>query len=1063
MSNLTGEPVEEFTADYWLRHVREAVRFADGVSWLASNGVTRCVEVGPSGVLSGMAALTAPDLTYAAALRKDHDEDHTLLQALGSLHTAGHDVNWAAVAAHTRGTVVDLPTYAFQRESFWLDPGHRAAPAAGTFDADFWEAVEQEDLSRLAGVLDAEDDLLRLMIPVLSSWRRRSQAATTADSWRMRVEWRPLSGLQTAELTGEWLLVVPENVDPSGVRDALERSGATVRTLSPQSRESLAEQLSAHPDPAGVVALTGPADEPDPDHPAVPAGIGTTIDLIHALNDAAITAPLWCVTRSAVSIGRSDPLRRAAQAQLWGLGRVAALELPNRWGGLVDLPDVIDATAAGRLAAVLAQRAEDQVAVRASGVFGRRIAAAPLSGTAVPWQPRGTTVITGGTGALGAEVARLLARRGAPHLLLTSRRGADAPGVDALVTELAALGSRVTVAAVDVADRDALAAALATVDLDVPVHGVVHAAGVAPSLMLEHTDTAAYAEVVSGKVLGAVHLDELLVTADIDRFVVFSSIAGIWGSGGQAAYAAANAHLDALAAARNARGVPATAVAWGPWAEIGLAADHESSDYLARRGLTAMPPALAMTAFERAVDHGDTEIVVADVDWARFTDAFTAGRPSRLVEGMVQATRDEGSPAATEAVRPVRSVQDLLGLVRVRAAAVLNLADATEIAPSTAFNDLGFDSLTAVDLRNVLQRELSLALPASLVFDHPSAEVLARHLHDLLGGGTAEQVTAPAMLPVAGDDIVIVGMACRYPGGVESPEDLWRLVADGADGTSGFPADRGWRVPAGTSYAQVGGFVDTASQFDAGLFGVSPREAVAMDPQQRLLLEVSWETLERSGVDPRSLRGAPVGVFVGASHSGYTAADADGHILTGTANSVISGRVSYSFGFEGPAMTVDTACSSSLVALHLAVQALRSGECDLALAGGVTVITGPEVFAEFARQDGLASDGRCKSFAGAADGTGWGEGAGMLLVERRSDAERLGHRILAVVRGSAVNQDGASNGLTAPNGPAQQRVIRQALAGAGLSTADVDVVEAHGTGTRLGDPIEAQALLATYG
>ncbi|SCG79469.1 type I polyketide synthase, partial [Micromonospora humi] len=1055
VSNLTGQPVEEFTADHWVRHVREAVRFADGVRWLADHGATRCVEIGPAAVLTTMARDVAPDLASIPTQRKDAEEDRTVLQALADLHVAGHDVDWAAVTAPSGGTVVDLPTYAFQHERFWLDPGRRSATArdAESGDAGFWDAVEREDLTGLAGVLDATDDLLRPVVPVLSSWRRRNRAADTADAWRMRAGWQPLDALPAGHLTGTWLLVAPENVDPSGVRDALETAGATVRLATGPDR------LGEHPDLTGVLALTGPADEPDPRHPAVPAGIGATLDLIRALAATDLTAPLWCVTRGAVSVGRSDPLRRPAQAQFWGLGRVAALELPQRWGGLLDLPDTLDATAGERLAAALAQRTEDQIAVRASGIFGRRITAAPVNRTATPWQPRGTTVITGGTGALGAEVARLLARRGAPHLLLTSRRGIDAPGARALEAELVTLGSRVTVAAVDVADRDALAAVLDAVAADVPVHAVVHAAGVAPSLDLAHTDTAAYADVVAGKVLGASHLDALLAGADLDRFVVFSSIAGIWGSGGQAAYAAANAHLDALAAARTARGAPATAVAWGPWAEIGLAADAVSADHLLRRGLRAMPPALAMTAFARAVDHGDTELVVADVDWPRFTDAFTAGRPSRLFDGLV-AARVETPPATEPAAR--RELPALRDLVRVRAAAVLGFADATEITPATAFHDLGFDSLTAVDLRNALQRELSLALPSSLVFDHPSPEALARHLHDLLGG-TPSEVVAPAYAPVAGDDIVIVGMACRYPGGVESPEDLWRLVADGADGTSGFPVDRGWQVPARTPYARTGGFVHTAAQFDAGLFGISPREAVAMDPQQRLLLEVSWETLERSGVDPRSLRGRPVGVFVGASHSGYTADGADGHVLTGTANSVISGRVSYSFGFEGPAMTVDTACSSSLVALHLAAQALRSGECDLALAGGVTVITGPEVFAEFARQDGLSSDGRCRSFAGSADGTGWGEGAGMLLVERRGDAERLGHRILAVVAGSAINSDGASNGLTAPNGPAQQRVIRQALASAGLTTADVDVVEAHGTGTRLGDPIEAQALLATYG
>ncbi|MFV2116756.1 type I polyketide synthase, partial [Micromonospora sp. LOL_025] len=1115
-SAATGGRVDTDGLDValWYRGLADGIDVDPVVRALLDEGHQILVEAAPEPVLAaGMREIAhaADDAVVVAAADTDAGGWLRMLTVLARLHVHGVPVDWTAILGARTGPPVQLPTYAFQRQRYWPQAPVATGPApAGSDETDrhFWEAVERADPQALAAAMRIDETAARSLdpaLPLLSSWRRRRRDESTVDSWRYRVTWKPVTVAPEATLSGAWLLLVPaagtEHPLVDGAARALTEGGAEVVLIDvpDPDRQALADRLArtgvAPGAVAGVLSLLGLDDAAHPTHPVVPAGLAGTYALVQALGDAGVTAPLWCATAGAVSTGRADPLDRPRQAMLWGLGRVVALEHPDRWGGLVDLPTEPDPRDRARLVAVLAGvDAEDQLALRPSGVFARRLVRARTDRTATgDWRPAsGAVLVTGGLGSIGAQVARWLAREGVGELVLTGRQGPATPGADELADELRAAGATVTMAACDIADPDAVRALVERLaGQGTRVGAVFHTAGVAHAGPVAATDVAELADALRAKVAGAVNLDEVCGD-DLSAFVLFSSGAGVWGGGHQGGYAAANAFLDAFAEDRRRRGRAATAVAWGAWDGGGMVDAEGAADQMFRSGVRAMRPDLAVSVLAEALDHGDTTLTVADIAWDRFLQTYTLARPRPLIADVPEVARllaaGQRDGDATDAASPLRGRlaglaaaerrRVLLDLVRVHAAAVLRLSSPQALAADRSFREIGFDSLSAVEMRNRLAEAVGLSLPATLVFDRPTPEALAEHLATRLTGDDTP-ATAPVRAATAPDEpIAIVSMSCRYPGGVAGPEDLWRLVAEGRDGIAEFPTDRGWDLEAiyhpdpdrpGTSYVREGGFLTDAAGFDAALFGISPREAMVMDPQQRVLLESAWELFERSGTAPADMRETNTGVFVGTNGQDYATllmaarVETEGYQATGNVAAVISGRLAYHFGLQGPAVSVDTACSSSLVALHLACQSLRQGECDVAVAGGVTVMATPGPFLEFARQRGLALDGRCKSFAGAADGTGWGEGVGLLMLQRLSDAQRDGRRILAVVRGSAMNQDGASNGLTAPNGPAQERVISQALANARLTAADVDAVDGHGTGTRLGDPIEAQALLATYG
>ncbi|MEU2589210.1 SDR family NAD(P)-dependent oxidoreductase, partial [Streptomyces avermitilis] len=760
-STVTGERLDTSGLDarYWVTNLRERVRFEPVVRLLAEKGSSVFVESSPHPVLTMAVAETGEAADRAVvtvgSLRRDDGGAERVLTSLAEAYVAGAPVDWSVLFAGTGARRVDLPTYAFQHQRYWLEGvsvgGEIQEASEDAMDAAFWDAVEREDLADLTEVLDTSGGTgpdpaaaAEAWLPALSAWRKGRRKQTTLDSWRYRSEWRTNDRPLATRLSGTWLVVAPGDGAPTErMERALTGAGAEVVVLAIEAatdRAELAERLAGTPEAAGVVSLLAWDEQ---------TAVASTLTLVQAHGDIESAAPVWVVTRGAASVDSGDVIR-PVQTQLWALGQIVGLEQPGSWGGLVDVPEVWDDRVASGIAAVLAAgEGEDQVAVRSSGVYARRLVRAPLGANPAPvrdWNPHGTVLITGGTGGIGAHLARWLAKEGAERLLLVSRSGEQAEGAAELAAELGGLSAEVTFAACDVTDRDALARAIAGIPAEHPLTAVFHTAGVAGHGPLADLDVADLDAQTAARIAGARHLDELTVELGVglEAFVVFSSGAAVWGSGSNGANAAAGGYLDGLVRQRRARGLAGTSVSWGGWQATAMAVG-DTAEQLSRRGVRLLDPALAVQALRQALEQDEVSVTVTDMDWALFTPGYAMARRRPLIEDIPEAAqvlRDaeeiedgpEDGTAGAELRKRLAGLTDperqatLLGLVRGEAAQVLAHGSTAEITPTRPFKELGFDSLTAMELRNRLSKATGLRLPATLVFDHPNPQRIAEHL-----------------------------------------------------------------------------------------------------------------------------------------------------------------------------------------------------------------------------------------------------------------------------------------------------------------------------------------------
>ena len=1065
ISTVTTEQLNgsELSANYWYRNLREPVYFGKVMEQLWGEGAYLMIEVSAHPLLT----LSMEEVQQIAngkggvlsTLKREQPQLETFHSSLGAAHCYGIEISWDKLLP---GKYVGIPTYPFQRQRYWLDTAktvsNKQQEQQLLYNIDWQEvelpkkSIEQEKCWLL---LDNNQTLTQPIIDRLKSLGQQVVVVRQADQF--------------------------DCTDVDNLQINIESSNDFMR---------LFQMLGEVGTNLDELVLLLPLLLDENSNSTSTANISPLLNLIKCLAAINKTPQISVITRAGQAVTNLDSVS-PWQSMLWGLSRTIAWEYPALKYRVIDLPrdennqiEDIDLL----LEMSVWQDGEAELAIRNNRAYRPRLMPLSLNSfePGLTINGQSSYFISGGTGALGLAVAKDLVKRGARYLVLTSRSGLNSDEAKKVVTKLQEQGAIIWTPQVDVSNYQQLEQLFADINQELPaLRGIFHLAGVVQQTALVDIDEEKWLSQTAAKTIGSLNLHNLTLELELDFFVLFSSASALLGLRNCGIYAAANSFLDGLAAMRRATGLPALSIEWGAWREAGMAQNAGIDQTIAAKlGIGSFSIAAGLNVLHQAGILEYSTLAVLPYKWQLYQELLTNNQRNLIANLLVNevsgiTVQNETTTALTQVnaawqqMAEEQKVKELETIVQREVASVLGMASSS-LDNQRGFNEQGMDSLMATQLRLRLQRLLGITLSSTIAFDYPTVNQLTEYLVNMLvKQGKSQAETRIATVEAKDEPIAIIGAGCRLPGGVRDLNSFWELLDGGIDAVTEIPVER-WPLTGfyssdpnktGMSYSKWGGFLDEVDKFDAGFFHISPREAKELDPQQRLLMEVSWQALENANITPDTLRRSQTGVFIGLTPSSYGSMteSQSSYTLTGNQPAFLAGRIAYVLGFNGPALVVDTACSSSLVSLHLACQSLRNGECDAALAGGVNLILSDSSYRVLSNIKALSPTGKCHTFSSKADGYTRGEGCGVVVLKRLSDAQRDGDRILAVVRSTAVNHDGASSGLTVPNGPAQQAVIRAALAKAAIMPSELDYLECHGTGTELGDPIEVQAAATVYG